>query len=158
MLAERLGPELRNLGPDFPVIPFRVLELFEWGVMSDLLGELRQMGCIESCIWLHDGIWVFPPPTQDVFRQVEAKVYRKWDIHTALPALRCRDLSLAREEVISGLPHPLHARAVPGDRPTPHLAPLLPFEWHQVSIPRRLPSVDDRILFQYLSKQDNQCK
>lgn len=72
-----LMPRLRpNFSTDTKDAPFRTLEVIENKLMRAVLRGLHDRGLVQSAIWLHDGLWLSPPPPTEVIGVIEANAVR----------------------------------------------------------------------------------
>ena len=80
-----LRPDCCSTGKD---APFRLLELLEFEVMRNILDGLVSRGMVLSAIWLHDGVWISPPPDPGVLALLEQSVLRKTGLLCDQPFIR----------------------------------------------------------------------
>ena len=98
-------PDYCHTGKD---APFRLLEMLEFEVMRSILEGLVSRGMVRSAIWLHDGVWISPPPDPEVLSMLEQSVLRKTGLICDQPFIRLTSLSAPfarlRQSVNSDLP------------------------------------------------------
>ncbi|MEM1009376.1 MAG: hypothetical protein AAGJ35_10255, partial [Myxococcota bacterium] len=137
---------------------FHALEQLEVGIMSDFLEVLRSGCTLSSCVWLHDGLWVYPPPTESLLQVAEALVLRKWDLVQDQPLFSVRNLQSKRARVVRELQIPPSSMGNPDLLANliqdPVRGLLLPVEWHNVQVSRRVINTVDSLLLDYLRKID----
>ena len=99
---------------------FRVCEVLERKLTEAFLQQLQRSHTFSSIIWLHDGIWVAPPPVPTTIEATNDHVCRTFNIDTMPPLFRFTKLqpSTPGEDQIlptakfDSRPHPLGGTAV----------------------------------------------
>ena len=99
---------------------FRVCEVLERKLTETFLQQLQRLYTFSSIIWLHDGIWVAPPPAPTSIEATNDHVCRSFNIDTMPPLFRLTKLqpSIPGEDQIApttkfdSRPHPLGGTAV----------------------------------------------
>ena len=99
---------------------FRVCEVLERKLTEAFLQQLQRLHAFSSIIWLHDGIWVAPPPAPTTIEATNDHVCRTFNIDTMPPLFRLTKLqpSTPGEDQIlptakfDSRPHPLGGTAI----------------------------------------------
>ena len=99
---------------------FRVCEVLERKLTEAFLQQLQCLHTFSSIIWLHDGIWVAPPPAPATIEAINDHVCRTFNIDTMPPLFRFTKLqpSTPGEDQIlpaakfDSRPHPLGGTAI----------------------------------------------
>ena len=99
---------------------FRVCEVLERKLTEAFLQQLQCLHTFSSIIWLHDGIWVAPPPAPATIEATNDHVCRTFNIDTVPPLFRLTKLqpSTPGEDQIlpaakfDSRPHPLGGTAI----------------------------------------------
>ena len=71
---------------------FRVCEVLERKLTEAFLQQLQCLHTFSSIIWLHDGIWVAPPPAPATIEATNDHVCRTFNIDTMPPLFRLTKL------------------------------------------------------------------
>ena len=99
---------------------FRVCEVLERKLTETFLQQLQRLYTFSSIIWLHDGIWVAPPPAPTSIEATNDHVCRSFNIDTMPPLFRFTKLQpstpgedqIAPTTKFDSRPHPLGGTAV----------------------------------------------
>ena len=89
--------------------------------MVDLL---TQHSKVASVIWLHDGIWIAPPPPPRLVQTIDQLICQEFGIDTGQPLFSVKDLQQAHATLVSQLPS--RRQKLPTRGKTPLLGSLLP--------------------------------
>lgn len=103
---------------------FRVLECIELRLTLRMVDLLTQHCQITSVIWLHDGIWLSPPPPTRLVQSVDQLICQEFGIHTGQPIFSIKDLKQAYLNLINQLPS--RRQKLPTRGKAPLLGSLLP--------------------------------
>ena len=103
---------------------FRALECIELQLTLRMLDLLTQHSIVSSVIWLHDGIWIAPPPQTRLVQTVDQLICQEFGIDTGQPLFSTKDLQQAHANLVSQLPS--RRQRLPKRGKTPLLGSLLP--------------------------------
>ena len=85
---------------------------------------LTQHSKITSVIWLHDGIWIAPPPPTRLVQVVDQLICQEFGINTGQPIFSVKDLQQTYAALVNQLPS--RRQKLPARGKTPLLGSLLP--------------------------------
>ena len=72
---------------------FHVCEHIEYKLTMAMLTHLQQQHTFQSCVWLHDGFWLAPPPTDDQLQASNQHIIDTYGLsQTEPPLFRCSPL------------------------------------------------------------------
>ena len=72
---------------------FHVCEHIEYELTMTMLTHLQQQHTFQSCVWLHDGFWLAPPPTDDQLQASNQYIIDTYGLsQTEPPLFRCSPL------------------------------------------------------------------
>ena len=103
---------------------FRALECIELRLTLRLIDLLTQHSKITSVIWLHDGIWIAPPPPTRLVQVVDQLICQEFGINTGQPIFSLKDLQQTYTALVNQLPS--RRQKLPARGKTPLLGSLLP--------------------------------
>ena len=73
---------------------FRCFEVIEFEIMYSFYEKLAASVEVSSLIWLHDGVWVSPPPPVQTIRNIEKCLVEELGIGDSFDLFRIQDLNL----------------------------------------------------------------
>ena len=103
---------------------FRVLECIELHLTLRMVDLLTQHSIVSSVIWLHDGIWISPPPQTRLVQTIDQLICQEFGIDTGQPLFSIKELQQAHAALVSQLPS--RRQRLPKRGKTPLLGSLLP--------------------------------
>ena len=103
---------------------FRALECIELQLTLRLIDLLTQHSIVSSVIWLHDGIWISPPPQTLLVQTIDQLICQEFGINTGQPLFLIKDLKQSHTAVVNQLSH--RRQRLPQRGKTPLLGSLLP--------------------------------
>ena len=66
---------------------FHVCEHIEYELTMAMLTHLQQQHTFQSCVWLHDGFWLAPPPTDDQLQASNQHIINTYGLSQTEPPL-----------------------------------------------------------------------
>ena len=89
-----------------------------------MIDLLTQHSIVSSVIWLHDGIWISPPPKTRLVQVIDQLICQEFGIYTGQPLFMIKDLTQPHAALVSQLPN--RRQRLPRRGKTPLLGSLLP--------------------------------
>ena len=83
---------------------FRALECIELQLTLRMIDLLTQHSIVSSVIWLHDGIWLSPPPHTQLVHTVDRLICQEFGIYSGQPLFMIKELAPSHSALISQLP------------------------------------------------------
>lgn len=122
--------------------PFHFFEVLEQHVAWEAYLFLQAAVGFSSAIWLHDGFWVAPCPNEELLRDLNCHLVRKFGFAASDPLLmRCDHLGRKRDVLITQLSsHVSISTGMPAGAVVQHPLPLTAQIWRK----RRYQAADEQ--------------
>ena len=95
-----------------------------------MIDLLTQHSVVSSVIWLHDGIWISPPPNTQLVQVIDQLMCKEFGIYTGQALFSIKNLEQLHETLVNQLPS--RRQPLPRRGKTPLLGSLT----HNITITR----------------------
>ena len=83
---------------------FRVLECMEMALTLRLVDLLTTHSILHSLVWLHDGIWISPVPSEELINSIDRQICQEFNLQASSTLFRVKSLQDSYKAVVSALP------------------------------------------------------